>query len=110
MPRVAYVPVDLRHAPFLGSVAVASGLLSRRQLHGSSWRQLFRDVYVHSDLAITHELRARAATTLLPRAVVTGVSAAVLWGVDLVGPDDDVEVTLPPGSHLVRVRGIRARR
>jgi hypothetical protein len=89
---------------------VASGLLSRRQLAGPSWRRLFHDVYAHRDLPVTHELLARAAVVLLPDAVVTGCSAAVLWGVDLVGPGDDVEVTLPPASHMVRVQGLRTRR
>jgi hypothetical protein len=47
---------------------------------------------------------------LRPDAVVTGASAAVLWDVELAGPDDDVEITLPPGSHPVRVSGLRVRR
>jgi hypothetical protein len=42
--------------------------------------------------------------------VVTGVSAATVWGLDLLQTHDDVEVTLPPGSNMVRVAGIRARR
>ena len=104
------MPDDLRIEVFRGSHAVTSGLLSRRQLAGPSWRRLFHDVYVHRDVPVTHELRARGAVSLLPGAVVTGCSAAVLWGVDLVGPEDDVEVTLPPGSHMVRVRGLRTRR
>jgi very-short-patch-repair endonuclease len=71
---------------------------------------LLHDVYVHRDTEVTHELRARAAAALLPHAVITGHSAAVLWGVDIAGPEDDVEVTLPPGSHMVRVLGLRTRR
>jgi very-short-patch-repair endonuclease len=65
---------------------------------------------VHRDVPVTHALRAGAVSLLLPRAVVSGCSAAVLWGVDLAGPGDDVEVTLPPGSHMVRLLGVRARR
>jgi hypothetical protein len=89
---------------------VADGLLSRRQLAGRSWRRLFHDVYVHRDVPVTHELRARGATVLLPGAVVTGRSAAVIWGVALADPADPVEVTLPPRSHMVRVEGLVARR
>ena len=59
---------------------------------------------------MTHTLVAEAAVLRLPGAVVTGRSAAVLWGVGLAGPDDDVEVTLPPGSHMVRVLGLHTRR
>lgn len=87
-----------------------SGLLTPRQLRGASWRRLFQDVYVHASVPITHEMRARAATLLLPNGVVTGTSAAALWGVDLLHLDDDVELTLPPSSHMVRLAGIRARR
>jgi hypothetical protein len=67
-------------------------------------------VYAHRDVPVTHELLARGAVLLLPGAVVTGRSAAVLWGVDLAGPGDDVEVTLPPDTHMVRVQGMCTRR
>jgi hypothetical protein len=59
---------------------------------------------------VTHELRAKAACLLLPAAIVTGCSAAVLWGVDLAGPLDDVEVTLPHGSGVRCLPGLRVRR
>jgi hypothetical protein len=104
------VPAELRTEVFRGSQAVRSGLLTRRQLRGATWRRLLQDVYVHRDVPFTHELRARAAVALLPAAVVTGCSAAVLWGVPLAGPDNDVEVTLPPRTHMVRVDGLRTRR
>jgi hypothetical protein len=110
VPPAPLVPDELRNDAFRASTAVASGLISRRRLSGPSWRRLFHDVYVHRDVPVTHELLARAAVVLLPQAVVTGCSAAVLWGVDLVGPRDDVEVTLPPGSHMVRVQGLCTRR
>lgn len=111
MPPQPRVPAELRGCVFRGSSAVAAGLLSSRQLSGQSWRRLFPDVYVHRDLPDSHALRARAAAgVLLPGAVVTGPSAAVLWSVELAGVDDDVELTLPPGSHPVRVAGLRVRR
>ena len=85
-------------------------MLTRRQLDGPTWRRLFRDVYVHAAVPITHHVRAAAASLLLPDAVVSGCSAAVLWGADLVGADDDVEITLPPTAHAHRVPGLRVRR
>lgn len=106
----AFVPPQLRRRVFLGADAVRRGLLTPRQLDGPTWRRLFRGVYVHRDQEVTHELRARAATLLLPGGVVTGPSAAVLWGADLASATDDVELTLPPGAHACRVRGLRVRR
>ncbi len=46
----------------------------------------------------------------VPGSVVTGRSAAVLWGVDLAGADDDVELTVPPRWHPRRLPGVRVRR
>jgi hypothetical protein len=71
---------------------------------------LLQDVYVHRDVPLTHLLRAQAAVVLLPTGVVSGCSAATVWGVPLAGPDDEVEVTLPPRTHMVRVRGLCTRR
>jgi hypothetical protein len=110
VPPPAAVPTELRQTAFRGSTALRSGLLTPRQLRGISWRRLLPDVYVHRDVPVTHELRAEAATIRLPEAVVTGCSAAVLWGVELAGPDDDVEVTVPPSHGPVRVPGLRVRR
>jgi hypothetical protein len=105
------VPEQLRGTVFRGSTAVRRGLLTADELRGPAWVALFRDVYVSAEVPVTHSLRARAAATVLrPDAVVTGVSAAVLWGVDLAGPEDDVELTLPADAHPVRMPGVRARR
>jgi very-short-patch-repair endonuclease len=107
----ARVPDALRGRVFRGSAAVRDGLLTPGQLRGPAWRSLFQDVYVDATVPESHALRARAAArVLLPGAVVAGASAAVLWGVDLAGPGDDVELVLPPGSHARRVSGVRVRR
>ena len=110
VPPLAAVPTPLRDGPFLGNDAIRRGLLTRRQLRGQVWSRLFDGVYIHRDVEVTHEIRARAAWLRVPRAVVTGGSAAALWGVDVVPTEADVEVTLPPDVHGVRIRGIRARR
>ena len=108
--RPACVPDDLRTDAFLGAVAVRAGLLTRRQLDGPAWRRLFRDVYVHREVPVTHELRAAAACLLFPNAVVTGRSAAVFWGVPLAAAWDDVELTRAPPAHPCRLPGVRIRR
>jgi len=90
---------------------VAACRLTPGELRGRAWVRLFRDVYACADVVVTHELRAVAAARLLvPGAVVTGRSAAVLWGVPAAGRDDDVELTVPPGATVCRVPGLRVRR
>jgi hypothetical protein len=111
VPRSPQRPPDLRGTLFRGSVAVRSGRLTRHQLHSSAWRRLFPDVYACSSLPVTHRLRARAVThVLLPGSVACGRTAAVLWGVDLAGPEDDVECTVPPGTRAGAVTGVHLTR
>ncbi|GAA4746032.1 hypothetical protein GCM10023328_30240 [Modestobacter marinus] len=109
MPAAA-VPAELRAMAFLGSDAVQRGLLTTGQLRSQVWRRIWPDVYVHRDVPWSHGLRVRGAALRWPDAVVTGRSAAVVWGVDLAGPDDDVELTLPAPANRVRVAGLRFRR
>lgn len=111
MPVRAHVPPRLRGKAFRGSRAVAQGYLTPNQLRSPAWRPLFRDVYVDASVDVTHRLRAVAAASLLvPDGVVSGASAAVLWGVELAGPADDVELSLPPGAHARRHPGVLVRR
>lgn len=111
MPAAACVPPQLRNRVFRGTSAIRSGLLTPNQLRGPAWRRLYRDVSAHGDLQVSHALRTRAAALLVvPGAVVTGASAAVLWGVALVEADDDVELTLPAGAPGRKIPGIRIRR
>ncbi len=111
VPVPPTVPDVLRSRVFRASVVIERGLLTRNQLRGSTWRRVWPDLYAHRDVEVTHTLRARTAATLLvPGSVVTGCSAAVSWGVDLVDAAADVELTVPPGHHPVRVPGLRVRR
>ncbi|MGY1728634.1 hypothetical protein ACI79J_16830 [Geodermatophilus sp. SYSU D01062] len=111
MPIRPARPARLHGRVFRGSSQVAAGRLTRGQLRSTAWQRLFRDVYACSSVAVTHEVRAGAAALLLvPGAVVSGRSAAVLWGVDAAGPDDDVQLTVPPGSSASTAPGVRVRR
>ena len=51
------------NSPFRGSDAIAAGLLSRHALESRAWRRLFRDVYMHADIELTHLVRCQAAAT-----------------------------------------------
>ena len=67
---------------------------------------------VLAELTVTHALRARAAAgVLLPHAVVSGASAAVLWGLEDLAPTDaPVELTVPPHTPRSRAPGLVVRR
>jgi hypothetical protein len=104
-------PDDLHRRFFRGSTAVAEGRLTRNELRSTAWRRLFHDVYVCACMPVTHSTRATAAArVLLPGSVVTGRSAAVLWGVGGAGLQDDVELTVPPPWNITATRGVRVRR
>jgi very-short-patch-repair endonuclease len=112
VPPAHPVPHALRGRVFRGTTAVQRGLLSPDDLRGPHWRRLFPDVHADVRLEITHTVLARTvARLLLPHAVVSGFSAAVLWGLDdLAGPEDDVEVTVPPGTPRGAAPGVAVRR
>ena len=105
-------PEQLRGRVFRGSTAVRRGWLTANDLRGPAWCRLLPDVYADARLEVTHVLRTRvAARLLLPHSVVSGASAAVLWGLDdLAGAEDDVELTVPPGSPRGAAPGVVVRR
>lgn len=96
---------------FRGSAAVAAGLITRAHLQGPRFRRLFQDVYVPSNIKVTHKLRCRgAALRVPPDAVLTGRSAASVMGVPLANPYDPVEFVVPENSRFGPVAGMRIRR
>lgn len=100
MPRTAAQPQSLRYELFLGSSAVAAGLLSARQLEGPAWRRLFRGVYIAADAGIDHLVRCKAAALLLPAgAALSHRSAAMLHSANILGRDQPVEATAPVGAR-----------
>lgn len=114
VPRPSRPVPQVGDLPFRGSAAVTAGWLTRNQLRGPGFVRLHRDVHLRAGVELSQLVRARAAQLLLPGAVVTGRSAAWLWGVDVDGPDGAlrarvVEVTVPPGDHRL-VPGILVRR
>jgi hypothetical protein len=66
--------------PFIGSEAIAAGVLTKAQL-STRHRRLFPDVYVQRDVAVTIELRSRAGWLWSGRrGTVAGFAAAALHG------------------------------
>lgn len=96
---------------FLGSEAVGEGVLTPDQLRGPGVQRIFRNLYAPAGVRVTHELRSRGATWVLPAdAVVTGRSAAVVRGVPLAFPTDPVEIVAPLGRRIAYRAGIDLRR
>ncbi len=103
-------PRGLLNGPFRGPDAIAAGLLTPRQLHGSTWVRLLRGVYVHSSVTVDHRTLCEAAALLLPPgAAIAETSAALLWGAAINNPDK-VTVYLPPGVKLGASAGLVVRR
>jgi hypothetical protein len=80
--------------PFRGSEALASGLVTRGRLAGSSFQRIFPDVYAPSGLTVDLRLRSLAAYELVrgARGVLAGYSAALLLGADCAPPGAPAEV------------------
>ena len=93
--------------PFIGSEAVASGVLVKSALR-THYTKLFRDVYVSPDADLTPHLRAHAGWLWSRRrGVIAGLSASALHGakwVDVTAPLEIIHANRNPLPGI-RVRG-----
>jgi hypothetical protein len=111
--RRPQVPDELRHGPFLGSAAIATGLLTARQLRSAAWIRLVRNVYLHRDVEQTGLIRAQALSIVMrPGAVVAGITAAWLHRVWNPRPGQLVplEYARQRLDHSTGLTGARMRR
>lgn len=76
--------------PFIGSAAVRRGEFTRRSL-ARECRPIYRDVYLHRDIEMTAQLKARAAW-LATRMPLCGLSAAAVLGTKWLDPVAPAEV------------------
>jgi Protein of unknown function (DUF559) len=96
---------------FLGSHAVAEGMVTRAQLQSGLYRRLLQNVYADPALPADHRLYARGATLVMPPdAVLGGRSAAAWFDAPFAAPLDPVLVVVPPDSSWRGPRGIRVHR
>ncbi|HVX47315.1 MAG TPA: DUF559 domain-containing protein [Mycobacteriales bacterium] len=80
--------------PFIGSFAVAEGLVGRGALRGPRFVRLFPDIYVRADVRPTLRTRSEAARLLIgDTAVLSGYSAADFLGADCAPYHADAEIT-----------------
>jgi hypothetical protein len=96
---------------FIGSHAIADGLLTRRQLRERSYRRLVQGVYADPSLPLDHRLRCRGVALLLPPGAVIGGHSAAAWhGAPFAGINDPVTVLRSPEILWKGPRGTRVHR
>jgi hypothetical protein len=96
---------------FLGSHAVAEGVITRAQLQSGLYRRLFQNVYADPALTADHRLYARGAMLLMPPdAVLAGRSAATWFDAPFATSVEPVLVVVPPDSAWRGPRGVRVHR
>jgi very-short-patch-repair endonuclease len=98
--------------PFVGSAAVAAGLVTADQLRGPGFTRLFRGIFVPAGAEIDFTLRCRAAALLVGRrGVLAGWAAAELLGASCAPSGAPVELVVPGGGRsrpglVVRSHGL----
>jgi Protein of unknown function (DUF559) len=93
---------------FIGSHAIAHGLLTRKQLRERSYRRLVQGVYADPGLPVDHRLTCRAVALLLPEGAAIGGHSAAAWhGAPFAGPREPVTVVRPCGIRWNGPRGVR---
>jgi hypothetical protein len=103
------MPGRLLPGVFIGSHAIADGLLTRRQLRERSYRRLVQGVYADPGLRMDHRLRCTGVALLLPEGAAIGGHSAAAWhGAPFAREQDPVTVLRPPdvlwkGPREVRV-------
>jgi hypothetical protein len=83
--------------PFLGTEAIARGLLTRDQVYGPRFRRVLPDVYVPAGVELDLAMRSRAAYMMVRErgGVLGGYSAALLLGAECGPRDAPAEVVVP---------------
>lgn len=106
--QAAVVSSRLLPGVFVGSHAIAEGLLTRRQLRERSYRRLVQGVYADPSLPMDHRLRCAGVALLLPdRAAIGAHSAAAWYGAPFAGTHDPITVLRPSDVLWKGPRGVR---
>jgi hypothetical protein len=96
---------------FVGSHAIAAGLISKRQLRTLRYRRLVHGVYADPSLPVDHQLRSCAVALLMPDgAAIGGHSAASWYGAPFAHVHDPVTVVGPADMVWAGPRGVRVHR
>ena len=102
------MPNRLLPGVFIGSHAIADGLLTRRQLRERSYRRLVQGVYADPSLPMDHQLRCRGVALLLPDGAAIGGHSAAAWhGAPFAHTQDPVTVLRQPDVRWKGPREVR---
>lgn len=105
------MPHRLLPGVFVGSHAIAEGLLTRKQLRERGYRRLVQGVYADPSLTFDHQLRCRAVALLLPHGSSIGGHSAAAWhGAPFATARDVVTVVARPGVDWKGPREVRVHR
>jgi hypothetical protein len=96
---------------FIGSHAVAEGLLTKKQIGAGLYRRVLRNVYAEPHLVHDHQLKVRAAALLMPpEAAISGRSAAAWFGAPFSSASDPVLVVVPRDCRWKGPKGVQVHR
>jgi hypothetical protein len=96
---------------FIGSHAVAEGLLTKKQIGAGLYRRVLRNVYAEPHLVHDHRLKVRAAALLMPpEAAIGGRSAAAWFGAPFSSASDPVLVVVPRDCRWKGPKGVQVHR
>lgn len=105
--------MHIRHLTgvFIGSHAIAAGVITRKQLRERGFRRLVQGVYADPGLPMDHQLRCRGVALLLPNGTAIGGHSAAAWhGAPFAGTYDAVTVLRPPDVLWKGPRGTKVHR
>jgi hypothetical protein len=105
--------VSIRHLTgvFIGSHAIAEGVITRKQLRERGFRRLVQGVYADPGLPFDHRLHCRGVALLLPEGTAIGGHSAAAWhGAPFAAPHDPVTVLRPRDVEWRGPRGTKVHR
>ena len=105
--------MSIRHLTgvFIGSHAIAEGVITRKQLRERGFRRLVQGVYADPGLSFDHQLRCRGVALLLPEGTAIGGHSAAAWhGAPFAAPHDPVTVLRPADVQWKGPRGTKVHR
>ncbi|MDR7301087.1 endonuclease domain-containing protein [Haloactinomyces albus] len=108
MTKLLYPPTVNDEGLFTRHAALAEGWTDADLRKNPDVYRVVHGVYALSEVPLTHRLKCRAVSMRLPEeAIITGRSAATLYGVELAAAHDRVEALVSERKYMNRRFGTR---